>query len=372
MLPHRINLVVACALASFCLPALAENEENGSVSGVGQAAFRPNATMLRFQLALSERGDDMEQVEKSLLGKCEAFRKALLAAKATPGSIRIDTVRLAGGLRAVGSLLPQYQQSGKARWQYQKPVQMPRQKVPTPGTPPAVQEPPRPASAERREPRITLQTQITVDWPLQATTAAKLLVEADGIVRQVYGQTLPIIPQKKSDTLPPVADGPPEEPFAANNSLPNPNQGANNQAANGPFDSDDSSNADAYAPTYVFVGVVSSEQLHEMYGKAFKDATADAKARAGVAGLAIGRLSFVDISRSRSYGESEPFGSSSTPAPVLPGSIYPPTGMGGAVAVERAGAVEVTNYDPSSLQYSVSVNVSFRLQPSRQRAAESK
>jgi uncharacterized protein YggE len=377
MLQHWIKIVVAAALALTCMTAVAENDENGSASGAGQVTLRPKATMLRFQLALSERGDDMEQVEKSLARKCEAFRKALLAAKAMPGSIRIDTVRLAGGLRAVGPLIQGQQPWGKGKWQYQKPAQMPpQQQFQSPSlTPPASQGPPSPTPPERREPRITLQTQIAAAWPLQASTAPKLLVEADGIVRQVHEQILPIIPRKRASTSRPASDNQTEEPFAANpaaNNSPAPNPGSNNQAANEPFDSDDSSNVEVCVPTYVFVGVVSQNELHEAYIKAFKDASADAKAKADVAGLAVGRLNYLEVSRPRVDSESDPFGSPYSSTPELPGGMLPPVGVGHAAAAGHAGSVEVANYDPSSLQYSVSVSVNFRLQPLRDRAAESK
>lgn len=122
---HWTKVVVASALAFCCVPALADGDETSSISGTGQVVLRPKATTLRFQLTLSERGDDMEQVEKSLGRKCEALCKALLAAKAASGSIRIDTARLVGGLRAVGAAIQGQQPWGKGKWQYQTPVRKP-------------------------------------------------------------------------------------------------------------------------------------------------------------------------------------------------------------------------------------------------------
>jgi hypothetical protein len=370
MLRHWSEVVVVCALAFCCVSAVADGDEISSISGTSQVVLRPKATMLRFQLTLSERGDDMEQVEQSLDRKCEALRKALLAARATPGSIRADSVRLAGGLRAVGVPIQGQVPWGKGKWQYQTPVQKPiQQQFQPPSSPPtANQGPPNQGPPERREPRITLQTEVTAEWPLQAATVARLLVEADGIVRRVHKQILPLVPKKEAGSSRLTANEA-AEPFAPNepaNNAPLPNPGASE-----PFDADDAPKADVYGPTYLFVGVISREQLHEAYVRAFKEAKADAAAKADIAGFVLGRLSYFDVSRPRPDGETDPFGSivpSTTPIPS--DATLPPLGIGRAAG--RAGAVETSNYDPSSLQYSVSVNVTFRLQPSSDRSTESK
>jgi hypothetical protein len=208
-----------------------------------------------------------------------------------------------------------------------------------------------------------LQTQIVAEWPLQAATAARLLVEADGIVRRVHEQILPLIPQKKASSAAANSNEQTDEPLAPNE--PANNAPAANQGANEPFGADDAPTVDAYEPTYVFVGVISREQLHEAYVRAFKEATADATAEAEIAGLTLGRLSYLDVSRARSEGEADPFGSPATYAtPIVPDGTLPPAGIGRAAAVGHAGTVETTNYDPSSLQYPVSVNVNFHLKSS--------
>jgi hypothetical protein len=309
----------------------------------------------------------MVQVEKSLDRKCEAFRKALLAAKATPVSICVDTARLAGGLRAVGAMIQGQQPWGKGKWQYQTPAQKPQQQqFQSPGLTPAPNQGPQtPAPAERREPRITLQTQVTAEWPLHASTAAQLLVEADGIVRRVHEQMLPIIPKKKADNPPPAADNQADEPFAANpaaNNSPAPNPGTNNQTGD-PFDADEPSGVDNYVPTYVFLGAISPKQLHDAAVRAFKEAVADATAKADIAGYELNKIVYLAVSSPRGDGDYDPFGPSSTPAPEMPGGMLPPSGVGRAAAATRGGAVEVANYDPSSLQYPVSVTVTCHLWP---------
>ena len=47
----------------------------------------------------------------------------------------------------------------------------------------------------------------------------------------------------------------------------------------------------------MFVGVISEQQLQEANAKAFKEATADAAAKAKIAGLAIGRPWTLEVSR---------------------------------------------------------------------------
>jgi hypothetical protein len=370
MLRHWSEVVVAGALAFCFIPAVADGDETSTISGTGQVVLRPKATMFRFQLALSERGDDMQQTEKSLDRKCEVIRKALLAAKATPGSIRVDTARLTGGLRAVGAMIQQ-QHWGKSKWQYQTPVQKPQQQFQSPGlTPGPNQEPQTPVPPERREPRITLQTQVIAEWPLQGSTAAQLLVEADGIVRRVHEQILPLVPRKKASGSRAISNDQGDEPFAPNepaNNAPNPNPVPNELPG-----TDDAPAADLYLPTYLFVGVISQEQLHAAYVRAFKEATADAAMKADIAGLVLSQLSYFDVSRPRPDGETDPFGSSDTTVPIMPGMSLSPVGVGRPAAVGRAGTVETINYDPSSLQYPVSVNVTFRMQPSSDRKTESK
>ena len=58
-------------------------------------------------------------------------------------------------------------------------------------------------------------------------------------------------------------------------------------------------------------------------------------AKADIAGLTLGRLSYLDVSRSRPDGESDPFGSPTT-TPIPPGGELPPVGISRAAAVGHA------------------------------------
>ncbi len=151
MLRRATVLVLASAtVVSLCRPAPAQTSETGSVTGTGQVVLRPKATALRFQLVLVEQGDDMAATLKNLDRHGAAFRKALLAAKAAPESVKLDGPRLVSSLRALGELVPVGQYRGKGQWN--KQVQQQQQQFPS--QPP----PPSPAGETKRAPRITLQT----------------------------------------------------------------------------------------------------------------------------------------------------------------------------------------------------------------------
>jgi hypothetical protein len=353
MLRHWIRVVMTCALTLSCLSAMAENS---SVSGTGEVLLRPKATMLRFHLVLTERGDDMELTLKNLDHKGEAFRKALLAAKATPDSICLSTPKLIGGLRALGELAPTQQYRGKGKQRQSAQQTLPQQKYQQPNS---VQSPNQRSPAEQRLPRITLQTQLTAEWPLQEASVPKLLVEADGIVRRAHEKILPIIPLKKKAG---------ESQTQMLNTAPN---AAANKAPNDAFDPDDSSDVDdspdTCEPTYVFVGVVSEEQLREAKANAFKEASDNAVAKAKIADLAIGSPRYLEVSNSLlgDDGEIDPFGDTRQAG-------HSTAGRRGALSVARLGSAETTASDPSSLQCTITVNVTFRLTPSSHSTIEAK
>ena len=230
MLRHWTKVLVASALAFCCLPAMAESNESGSVTGAGQVVLHPKATILRFQLVLAERGDDMELTEKSLDRKGEAFRKALLAAKATPGSIRLGTPRLDRRTACGGNLAAGQQHWGKAKWQQQMQRQMPQQ---IPSQTRASRAESMPPPSQGRPPSDASQgsncrLRLTADGRCTEPPLAELLVEADGIVRRVYEQMLPMLPQKK-------ASEPAESGRAANQSANAPNAVANDPFEPGRF-----------------------------------------------------------------------------------------------------------------------------------------
>jgi hypothetical protein len=363
MLRHFTKISVAFALALLCLPVLAETSESGSISGTAQVVLRPKATALRFQLVLVEQGDDMEATLKNLDGRCEAYRKALLKASAAKDSIRSDGPRLVGQLKALGELLPGEQHWGKGNWNQQvqqpaKPTSVPQQVPQLPG-----QLPP---SEAKRAPRIALQARLTAEWPLQGETPSSLLVEADRIVLRAHDAIKELVPRQRSPLTPepPSPNGQNANPGATPNANPNANPNAVPNAS--PFDGGDQQDVrELDAPSYVFVGRVSSEQLQKSRVEAFEKAKARAAAVALVAGCRIGALQWLSVSSPGfgGEGENDPFATTPAPysTPLVPLGMGPPL-VRGIADGDHSGAAEAGGADPSSLQYIVSVTAQFRLQ----------
>ena len=357
MLQVYVKVVMAFLMGLFCWSAVAGAHEDASVTGAGHVALQPKATALRFRLTLTAFGDDMESTLKSIAHKGEAFRKALLAAKATPESIRVSTPRLIGGLRALGDLIPSrayWRQGGKGDGKQQRQLQTPKHatkggKRQTSEPAPDDDEAPAP---ERRGPRIELSAQLVADWPLHGDSQAQLLVEGDEIVRRAYKQMRSLFPAKDSD-----------EPEAESSYQ---QTGETLSRADHP---------DFTRPMYVFVGVLSESELQEADAKAFKAATADAAATAKIAGLQIGDLLTLNVS---GHGaDTDPFEETARPIipapPAVDDSPFDPFGPARvASAAKRHGAVEVTSHDPSSLQHVVTVNATFRLPSSGRPTPENK
>jgi hypothetical protein len=339
---------ILCAMALSCVPAMADGDGASRVSGAGLVVLRPKATKLRLQLALGERGDDMTQTEKRLDRKCDAIRTALLAAKATPGSIHIDAIRLAGVLRAVGTMGPMQQQGEREKWYYP----MAQQQAPPPEQRDVSSSP---ASPERHDPRITLQTQITAEWPLQAATTAQLLVEADGIVRRVHERMI----QEK--TLAVAANEKAAESIASSG-----------KQSDKPPQEQDTPAALTSEPLYLFVATISQKQLREAYAKAYESATADATRKASITGSAIGPALDIDLAAARYDASAEDTFESSYPASILSPSSVAPIKVEPPAGATRAGSVEVVNYDPSSIVYSIFIHATFRLHTPSDRNTESK
>jgi hypothetical protein len=349
MLHNVAKIVVALLVTLLCPPAFAQTLDSGSVSGQGHVVLRPKVTILRFHLVLSERGDDMETVLKSLDRRGDAFRKALLEAKATKDSIKLDGPRLVGQLQPLGELIPAVQYWGKGKANQQAQMNAPAQQAPnqTPYSAPLSQTP---ASEAKRAPRIMVQISLTAEWPLEGASSPALLVEADRIVLQVHEQIKDLMPKPKT----PVRQ------------VPSPKL----QKSSDPFDQDEQEDQDdasqASQPSYAFVGRVSAEQIRKAQSEAFEHAKAGAAATAEIGGRLIGAMESMSVSLTRpgGYDFEDPFASGPT-------YVQPPT-MQPQSLDDRSAPTEAVGLDPSSLQYPISVSAIFHLQPPASPAAPGK
>jgi uncharacterized protein YggE len=324
-----VQLIVASALALLCLPAVAQTNEADSVTGEGQVVIHPKITTLRFHFLLQHHGDNMDATLKKLEETGQAFRKALLAARADKHSIKLDGPKLADELRLEGVLVP------VGPYQQQEPQQQQQQQSQEPYPAPAPQygPPQQPSQPQqvtgqpaRRLPRITVETAITAEWPLKGDTPRALLVEADRIgqaVRAEMANAAKLAAGAQAEASPsPSIEAP--EPRGLSR---------------------------ANMPRFLFVGRVSEAQLKKLRAEAFEKAKARATALAEAAGHRLGPLQGLSSYASR-------FGGSSA-YPVTP-STFSATGEQGVA--DDSDSLEASGSDPSGVDYRVIMNAAFRLQ----------